>query len=50
MKTTNLPQFNFEWGDEIKRRLIPGKIIVTVLDRVLKCIDITLTTKECIVK
>ena len=35
---------------EIKRRLFPGRKIVTNLDNILKSRDITLPTKVCLVK
>ena len=35
---------------EIKRRLLPGRRIMTNLDSILKSRDITLTTKLCLVK
>ena len=35
---------------EIKRHLLPGRKAMTNLDSVLKCKDITLPTKVCIVK
>ena len=37
-------------NDEIKRRLLLGRTVVTNLDSVLKSRDITLSTKVCIVK
>ena len=35
---------------EIKRRLLLGRKVMTNLDRILKCRDITLPTKVCLVK
>ena len=35
---------------EIKRRLLPGRKVMTNLDSILKSRDITLTTKVCLVK
>ena len=35
---------------EIKRRLLPGRRIMTNLDSILKSRDITLPTKLCLVK
>ena len=35
---------------EIKRRLLPGRKVMTNLDNILKIRDITLTTKVCLVK
>ena len=35
---------------EIKRHLLPGRKIMTNLDRILKSRDITLPTKVCLVK
>ena len=35
---------------EIKRRLLPGRKVMTNLDRILKSRDITLPTKVCLVK
>ena len=36
--------------DEIKRRLLPGRKVMTNLDSILKSRDITLPTKVCLVK
>ena len=54
-----VPDFIF-WGSkitadsdcshEIKRRLLLGRKVMTNLDRILKCRDITLPTKVCLVK
>ena len=35
---------------EIKRRLLLGRKVMTNLDSILKCRDITLPTKVCLVK
>ena len=35
---------------EVKRRLVPGRKVVTNLDSILKSRDITLLTKFCLVK
>ena len=35
---------------EIKRRLLPGRKVMTNLDSILKSRDITLPTKVCLVK
>ena len=35
---------------EIKRRLLLGKKVMTNLDSILKCRDITLSTRVCLVK
>ena len=35
---------------EIKRRLLPGRKVMTNLDNILKSRDITLLTKVCVVK
>ena len=35
---------------EIKRRLLLGRKVMTNLDSILKCRDITLSTKVCLVK
>ena len=37
-------------GHEIKRRLLLGRKAMTNLDSILKCIDIILSSKVCIVK
>ena len=37
-------------SDEIKRRLLLGRKVMTNLDSILKSRDITLSTKVCIVK
>ena len=37
-------------SQEIKRRLLLGKEVMTNLDRILKSRDITLSTKVCLVK
>ena len=37
-------------NDEIKRRLLLGKKVMTNLDSILKSRDITLPTKVCLVK
>ena len=39
-----------KYSREIKRCLLPGRKAMTNLDSVLKCKDITLLTKICIVK
>ena len=39
-----------DWSHEIKRRLLPGRKVMTNLDRVLKSRDITLPTKVHLVK
>ena len=41
---------NSNYGHEIKRCLLLGRIAMTNLDSVLKCRDITLPTKVCLVK
>ena len=35
---------------EIKRRLLPGRKVMTSLDSILKSRDITLSSKHCLVK
>ena len=35
---------------EIKRYLLPGRKVMTNLDSILKCIDVTLAKKVCLVK
>ena len=35
---------------EIKRRLLLGRKVITNVDSILKCRDITLSTKICLVK
>ena len=37
-------------GDEIKRRLLLGREVMTNLDSILKSRDITLSTKVCLFK
>ena len=37
-------------GHEIKRRLLPGRKVMTNLDSIFKSRDITLPTKVCLVK
>ena len=37
-------------SNEIKRRLLPGRKVMTNLDSILKCRDITLPTKVYLVK
>ena len=39
-----------DYRHEIKRRLLLGRKAMTNLDSVLKCRDITLSTKVCVVK
>ena len=39
-----------DYSHEIKRRLLPGKKVMTKLDSILKSRDITLPTKVCLVK
>ena len=39
-----------DYSHEIKRRLVFGRKIMTNLDSILKCRDITLPTKVCLVK
>ena len=39
-----------DWSHEIKRRLLLGRKVMTNLDSILKSIDITLSTKVCLVK
>ena len=39
-----------EWGHEIKRRLLLGRIVMTNLDSILKSRDMTLPTKVLLVK
>ena len=39
-----------DWSHEIRRHLLLGRKAMTNLDSVLKCKDITLLTKICIVK
>ena len=39
-----------DWSYEIKRRLLPGKKVMTNLDSILESRDITLPRKVCLVK
>ena len=39
-----------DWSHEIKRRLLLGRKVMTILDSILKSRDITLSTKVCLVK
>ena len=39
-----------DYSREIKRGLLPGRKVMTNLDRILKSRDITLPTKVCLVK
>ena len=39
-----------DYSHEIKRRLLPGRKVITNLDRILKSRGITLPTKVCLVK
>ena len=39
-----------EYSHEIRRRLLLGRKVLTNLDSILKSRDITLLTKDCIVK
>ena len=39
-----------DWSNEIKRRLLLGRKVMTNLDSILKSRDITLPTKVCLVK
>ena len=39
-----------DYSHEIKRRLLPGRKVMTNLDSILKSRDITLPTKVCLVK
>ena len=39
-----------DWSHEIKRRLLLGRKVMTNLDSILKSRDITLPTKDCLVK
>ena len=39
-----------DYSHEIKRRLLLGRKVMTNLDSILKCRDITLPTKVCLVK
>ena len=39
-----------DFSDEIKRRLLLGRKVMTNLNRILKSRDITLSTKVCLVK
>jgi len=41
---------NNECSHEIKRRLLPGRKVMTNLDSILESRDITLPTKVCLVK
>ena len=41
---------NGDCSHEIKRRLLPGRKVVTNLDSIFKSRDITLPTKVCLVK
>ena len=41
---------NGDCSHEIKRRLLLGRKVMTNLDSILKSIDITLSTKVCLVK
>ena len=38
------------FSHEIKRRLLLGRKVMTNLDSIFKCRDITLSTKVCLVK
>ena len=39
-----------DYSHEIKRRLLLGRKVITNVDSILKCRDITLSTKICLVK
>ena len=39
-----------DWSHEIKRHLFLGRKVMTNLDSILKCRDITLSTEVCLVK
>ena len=39
-----------DYSHEIKRRLLLGRKVMTILDSILKSRDITLSTKICLVK
>ena len=39
-----------DWSHEIKRCLLLGRKVMTNIDSLLKCRDITLPTKVCLVK
>ena len=39
-----------DWSPEIKRHLLLGRKAITNLDSILKCRDITLPTKVCLIK
>ena len=41
---------NGDWSHEIKRHLLLGRKVMTNLDSILKCRDITLSIKFCLVK
>ena len=41
---------NGDCSHEIKRRLLPGRKVMTNLDSILKSRDITFSTKVCLVK
>ena len=38
------------WDEQIKRRLLLGKKVMTNLDSILKSRDMTLSTRVCLVK
>ena len=59
IKALTIEDYNFlgskitadgDCSHEIKRRLLPGRKVMTNLDSILKSRDITLPTKVCLVK